>query len=360
MRYRITDEYTLVTRDRSDKLYLEWRENGRPKRRSTGTNCPEQARAVARRIILESAEIQNAPADGVPLYAVLARYFSQKTLASTDVTKRSIAVWNEYFKTAMVADLTVQKQEAFIRWLQDKGYSDGYARRVVGVGKAALNWAWKRGEIAAVPFVELPTASDEAYPYYASREQLIEFLSRVPDGHLWTYCMIRLNTGCRGDAALDLRPAQVDYTMMKVALNPPGRRQTKKYRPTVPLTRFLASYLRTVDTDPYVAWNGMPIKSIKKTWASMARDMPDWFHAKVVRHTVATTLRQAGVAAWDVKGIMGHHRGTTEIYAKLDPNFLVAARDALDAWMTDLAADVPRMRAHCVPTTKSKTKKKPT
>lgn len=36
--------------------------------------------------------------------------------------------------------------------------------------------------------------------------------------------------------------------------------------------------------------------------------------------------------------------GTTETYAKFDPAYLGKARKALDAWMADLAKDVPRLK----------------
>lgn len=53
-------------------------------------------------------------------------------------------------------------------------------------------------------------------------------------------------------------------------------------------------------------------------------------------------LRRRGVPEWDVKGLMGHTGGgVTEGYAKFDGD---KVRKALDAWMTDLARDVPALR----------------
>jgi len=42
---------------------------------------------------------------------------------------------------------------------------------------------------------------------------------------------------------------------------------------------------------------------------------------------------------------VGHRKGTTEIYAKFDPDYLGKARFAINAWMSDLSRDVPRLRA---------------
>lgn len=54
-----------------------------------------------------------------------------------------------------VADISVDAQEEFVEWARFKDdrrrYSEGYARRILGVGQAAMNRAWKRQEITQVP-----------------------------------------------------------------------------------------------------------------------------------------------------------------------------------------------------------------
>ena len=72
-----------------------------------------------------------------------------------------------------------------------------------------------------MPFIELPPEG-EAFPHRASRAQLVALLNSAMPPHIWTYCLIRLNTGCRGDAALDLQPEQVDFDIGMIRLNPPG------------------------------------------------------------------------------------------------------------------------------------------
>ena len=163
--------------------------------------------------------------------------------------------------------------------------------------------------------------------------------------------MIRLNTGCRGDAARDLQPFQIDWDAGLVMLNPAGRQQTKKFRPIVPLTDYLRGYLKGLGSvTRYVAWHGEKIDSIKTTWRSVrqAAELPTTFYPKILRHTVGTELRRRGVPGWDVSGQLGHKKGesagTTENYAKFDPAYMARAKEALDQWMQELAADVPRMR----------------
>lgn len=351
-RIPITDQYALVKRKGSDRWYLEWREGGQKRRRATGTADPGQARERARELILAGVEIRDAAPDEIALADVLERYWLQHghALPSAQTQKRAIALWSDYWGRQPVSACSVPAQEKFVQWLARKGLSDGYLRRVLGVGKAAMNRAWKRGEVQQVPFVDLPPTG-EAYPDTMTREQLVALLNTKMPEHVRTYCLIRLATGCRGDAALDLQPFQIDRRHRLVRLNPPGRRQTKKYRATVPLLDVLAARLAGISEPYFVHWHGRQVASIKTTWRKMvkAAGLPA-FPPKVLRHTVATELRRRGVPAWEVSGLLGHRTGgTTEIYAKFDPDYLGHAREALDAFLGDLARDVPWLGASAGP-----------
>ena len=351
--YRITDEYAIVTRKGTTKLYLEWREGGQKVSRATGCSSLDDAKQRARELILTVADIRDAEPSEISIMAAIDRYWLQRghALPSKDIAKRARVLWREYWgEEKTIADLTVGAQEDFVTWLRERGYSDGYTRRLVGVGQTAMNRAWKRGEVRQVPFVQLPPGGD-AYPHRASRAQLVKLLNTPMPDHIWTYVLIRLGTGCRGDAAVDLQPLQVHWDDKLIRLNPAGRRQTKKFRPEVPLTRMLSAHLKTITgTAHYVNWHGRPVKSIKTTWRKIrkAAGLPAWFAPKVLRHTVASELRRRGVPGWEVSGLIGHKKGeaasTTGGYAKFDPSYLGKARKALDAWIADLAKDVPRLR----------------
>ncbi len=357
--YRITDEYAIVRRPGTPTLYLEWREKGRPVRRSTGCADVESAKRRCRELILEFAKIQDAAPEEALASAVIERYYLRhgSKLASKDTAKRAKKLWAQFFPTETVADITPERQRAFQDWLTGEpkkggqGLSIGYARRVLGVGKAAFNQAWQEGEIRQVPFIKLP-ANPAGFPHYARFDDLVRLLNAPMPDHLFAYCMIRLNTGCRGDAARDLTPAQVDFHHGLVDLNPAGRQQTKKFRAVVPLTRFLRLFLgMRPDRGHYVHWHGKRLLSIKNAWAKVQAEagLPDWFIPKILRHTVGTELRRRKVAGWDVSAQLGHKKGesapTTENYAKFDPDYLAGPRDAIDAWMMELAAKVPRMQA---------------
>lgn len=328
-------------------------ETRQTRRASLGTTDIERAKLALAKWYVRFADIKDAEPTDVPVATLLERYAAQRgnALPSADTVNRAVALWSEFWGTDTVADMSVARQEAFSNWLQKRNLSDAYVRRLLGVGKAALNRAYKRQEILHVPYVALPP-DGEAYEHWATTDQLATFLNAIPpDSHLWLYCLIRLNTGCRGDAARELAPNQVDFATSVVRLNPPGRKQTKKRRPVVPLTNVLRNALVGNDLPdvPYVNWHGKKIASIRRAWREVRAQtsLPLWFIPKVLRHTVATELRRRGVAGWEVSGLLGHTKGesaeTTSRYAKFAPDFMAASRDALDGWMIELAAQVPRL-----------------
>jgi integrase len=157
--------------------------------------------------------------------------------------------------------------------------------------------------------------------------------------HIFVFAMIALNTLARPQAVLDLSPAQVNLEGRFIELNPKGRRQTKKYRPTVPITDTLMPFLRNSGVKRFVMWSGNPIKSVKKTFARTVREagLPSEITPYSLRHTMATELRQRGVPPWEVEGLLGHRRpGVTEKYAHFQPGYLTKGREAIDGYFADL------------------------
>ena len=79
--------------------------------------------------------------------------------------------------------------------------------------------------------------------------------------------------------------------------------------------------------------------------SARGRSCRAWFAPKALRHTVASEPRRRGVPKWDVSGLLGHEdsdgAATTGGYAKFDGEKVAKA---LDAWMVDLAEDVPAFR----------------
>lgn len=293
-----------------------------------------------------NAEVRAEHPANATVPQVLNRYHSLhgSKIASRESQHAAVKKWIGFFGDLPIAELSIAKQEAFVAHLRAAKYSDGYIRRVVGVGKAAIERSVKRQELISAPHIVLPP-DGEPFPHYASTAQIGKFICHIPDHlpYLRTYCMIRLCTGCRGDAALGLGPEQIDFEAGLVQLNPTGRRQTKKYRPVVPLTATLRAHLETLEpTETYVHRHGRKLTCIRRVWRDTraAAKLPLWFVPKVLRHSLATELRRRGVPGWEVSGQLGHRTGdshrTTQIYAKFDPAYLGQARVAIDEWIAEI------------------------
>src|SRR5581483_3472762 len=140
-RIRITDEYALVKRKGSENWYLEWRERGEKVRRTTGTGCVESAKVKARDIILETARIADQKPAEMPVRVVISRYMALhgSKIASRSSTRHCAKLWEQFFAHDSVADLRPARLREFTAWLEAKEFSAGYIRRIMAIGKAALN-----------------------------------------------------------------------------------------------------------------------------------------------------------------------------------------------------------------------------
>ena len=217
--------------------------------------------------------LRDVEPEEVLLDVILIRYWEEhgKSIPSAEQACFALAKWSDHFGGATVSELTPQRQEAFVAALEAEGYKPSYISRILSVGRAALRRAWKRGELASVPFIadvkrdleqEAERFRDLSMDEVA---RLLAAAARVP--HLLWFCMISLNTLARPDAVLDLGPAQVDIKRRLIKLNPDGRKQTKKYRPVVPISETLLPWLEQCDGTRYVLYHGKPVASIKKSFA---------------------------------------------------------------------------------------------
>ncbi|ADN62599.1 hypothetical protein XfCFBP8082_07805 [Xylella fastidiosa subsp. fastidiosa] len=84
----------------------------------------------------------------VVLDLVLTKYWQQHAcnITSAESAKVALGYWSDFFAGATVSEITPSRQREFVRWLQtgsDTLRSDGYIKRILTVGKAALNRAYK-------------------------------------------------------------------------------------------------------------------------------------------------------------------------------------------------------------------------
>ena len=330
--------------------------NRQTRRASLGTADFEEAKIKLGLWVTEKRTARDERPSDVPLEDVLIRYYQQhaRHLPSAEQSRYALAKWSDFFACAMVSEVTLQAQEQFVRWLRNQKCSDGYIQRILTAGKAALNRAYRNQEILSVPYVmTVPTSRQRERRLRL--DEVAALFNAIDRDHLFFYCMIAFNTLSRPDAILSLQRSQIEFEDRLIALNPPGRKQTKKYRPVVPITNTLLPWLKNSAHEQFVHWKGKPIASIKTGFrrlrerANLSADVIPY----TIRHTMATELRKRGVPPWEVAGMLGHKTGgykTTEIYAKYDPDYLSKAIEAIDDYFDDLQPLVTRsLRASCVP-----------
>ena len=160
------------------------------------------------------------------------------------------------------------------------------------------------------------------------------------------YLLLAFGTAARPKAILDLTSFQVDCDARLIRLNPPGRPQNKKRRPTLPICDTFLPYLRALPAGPVVQYNGRALRGVKSTFDHLTERAAHRVPAisdvmpYVIRHTIAAEIRKRGVPVWEVAGFLGHTSGykRTERYAKFGPDHLARAVRAIDAYFADLQA----------------------
>jgi hypothetical protein len=201
-------EWWLSQRDGSPAWYATFYDATakRTRRVSLGTDDFEQASQKLLERYLEEHRPQNAPAASVALADIVLDYYKhhgQQARSATSIRK-SCSYWVDFFGVANIADATKPARlEAFIAHLTAQGHATAYIQRILGVGKAALKRAWRRGEIAGAPYItSVKVNYGEPLGRPLKLAELARLLSEAPD-HLRMLLMIMIGTACRPEAALE-------------------------------------------------------------------------------------------------------------------------------------------------------------
>jgi len=171
--------------------------------------------------------------------------------------------------------------------------------------------------------------------------------ARVP---LLRFLRFSVATVARPDAVYDFStdPERKQWNASRavIALNPKGRRQTKKYRAIVRCPHQLVDEIKTVakTKGPYVT-----VGSIRKSWEGMATalNLPGEGESgqKLIRRSIAQLLRDParGVPTDQLEVQMGHRpiSSTTDIYAPFDPAYLDKCLAGIEGIIDEIEAIVP-------------------
>jgi integrase len=282
-------------------------------RHALGTGDPEQAELAFHRYVAEHGEIRNADTGAVTLATVIERYWLQhgQHVAGADVQRRALRYCTEGLGDFTIAELTPTRQQAFVEQLRDRGYGDPYIKRTLGAARAALGWAYKRGELTSVPYI-ITGDLDDSRPRerVLELEELVSFWRAIDSTALARWFMLLLGTGARPGVVARLTPYQIDILRRRIDLHPPGAAETHKRNPILPIVPSLLPWVEEPRA-PYVVERRL--KALRRAWsASRFRARLD---ADVVpyslRHTLATHLDEQDVPEGQITKWLGHGKEST-------------------------------------------------
>jgi integrase len=318
-------------------------------RASLGTDNLETARlALAEWVTLNGHRGQQDARQAL-LADVFIRYQQQHARHTRGVgqQRRNLVLILERLPAGItVAELRLEQQQQVVSRMRAEGYSPGTIKRAWGIAKAAVGWAWRNGELdRPMPFLRLPEGQ--------GRERILttEELARLWDAdmpeHIRVFVALLIGTGSRPEALLQLTRFQCDTRAGTINLNPPGREQTKKRRPIVPMADWLRPWIEAASDGPLIAYRGRPVEKVAKAFRTLreAAGLGDDVMAYTIRHTVATQLMMRGVPELEIAALLGHRAPnirTTGRYIHAAPGYLSGAVRALNELANDIGRTATR------------------
>ncbi len=331
-----------------DRHYLEHSEG-----EAVCPTCGQRRQAGAGFLVLQAIQNYLATRDDPAIGHRIAHVttFIAETGALTLTCRQANEAWAERFRTWAAARPIVSKT-GITRERSPSTIENSLIQLA-----AAINASHKRGD-STVPaqFKPIPTTQLNRSP--AHRSDLAELarmfryatdpafpVKRAP---LHRYLMAAVATMARPEEVHDISTSaareQWNATARVLNLNPRGRRQTRKYRATIPVPW---QFARRLDAAPPGYFVG--VASVKSAWETMVDklDLPRDGESgmKLIRRSMATLLRaRLPKADWaELEMFLGHDRfdTTTSIYAPFDPDFLGAARAEIERIIDEIEALVP-------------------
>jgi integrase len=346
--------------------YIKWTESGRKYERATPYDAtdPRSAREFFENWLYQrrrAARTGPGDPDQVRIPDILDDYAREhgREIQSPTTLALSIEPLRVFFIADTMGTATTERIKAYWVWRREhsiravnrerteveivnRGVADGtIIRELAGTLRPAIQHAIKQRRLVPgayyVPVPPTPPGRD----YWITRSEAARLLWETRRDkrarlHLPLYTMIAIYTGARRGAITDLTWKQLDLIRGRIDFNPPGRVQTKKRRPIIPVPRSMLAALRRAHVratcDFVISYQGNRITDVKTGFNSAAEraGIPDCT-SHTLRHTAGTWMAQRGVSMREIGGYLGHSESrTTELYAHHHPDYMSAARMAFE------------------------------
>jgi integrase len=273
-------------------------------------------------------EVGGRDPDQIPIADVLTLYLTDVVPkhARPEETKGRIRELDKLFGDRMLSYVTGETCRTYVA----QRSTDAAARRELEDLRAAINYHRRENLHDKIVSVVLPNerlprdrwlTRSEAARLVKVAWHYREVQKGYPTGrrsrqHIARFILVALYTGTRAGAVCGAAFERVsdggyiDLDRGVFYRRPAGKRETKKRQPPVPLPPQLLAHLRRWKRQGQrfaIEWNGKPVKSIRKAFASAVKDAG--LDADVIphtlRHTAATWLMQAGTDVWEAAGYLG-------------------------------------------------------
>ena len=313
-----------------------WRENG--KRRRFGLEATDRSTAEAE----ARAWWKTQTGVGGTVGAIVESYIEAGELAGIASTARQRDAWKAMQSFWARVDPTRIDEEMAREYVRRRNRAQATTRYELSMLSVALRWAARQDLIAKAPVVWRPEAP-ERRERHLTQKQFSKWFSEVRAEHARLYVELALATMARPTAILELTWAQVDWEHGTINLNPPGRRQTRKRRPTVPLDDETINILKRAhegaQSDYIIERGAKKISSIKKAFQAASDRSGIHVTPYMLRHTGAVWAAERGTPMTELAQFMGHDddRTTQKHYARFSPSYLRGVSSKLRAARTEAA-----------------------
>lgn len=348
---------------------IVWYDEQRRRERSTsaGTTDDEAATVALDRLYLTTQGIKHCPTCGQVLQGehapkvadVIADYLVLLEGRAGEKSARGrlahvVTYLAEKHPDATVPQVTEEWIERFRQWaskrpvLSPKGRklrerSAGAVEGSVMQLAAAINTLPNHKALFRSRSLKEVAASPVYRADIAKIAAMFRFALEREDRHtLRAYLRAAVATWSRPDALLELTDRQWFADAGILDLNPRGRRQTKKWRPAVPVAKQFRPYLDAL------SGQFLPVATLRHAWDPMRikLGLPGGREAgpKLIRRSIATIARKRlGEQNWAQGEMMLGHRkaATSDIYAIPDPANLGLALSATEAIIDEIEALAP-------------------